>query len=875
MHRLLTRIRALWHWRRNEAELDEEIRFHLAEEEEERRTEGLTPDEAHLAAQREFGNVPLIREKARDAWGWSEAERVLKDASLSLRSLRRQWGFSAIAVLTLALGIGATTAVLSIVNALLIRSLPFDQADELVQVYATTPARNIYRDTTSFWDFTEWKKAAALSGAAAFGMPPMILTGAGSPQLVNTLQASHDIFDVLGVQPVLGRRFTAEEQRAPTPVAVLSHGLWADRYGSDSQIAGKTVVLDETPYTVVGVMPPGFQFPAYANPAVVLPIQERPCRSCGYVRVVARLATGATTVTAQGQLDQIAAQRAQAFPDSNAGRGVSVIPLADAAVGAVRSPILLLLAASGLVLLIGCANVGNLILARGLARSRELAVRSTLGAGAGRLVRQLLVESIVLALVAAALGLAFAVLGRRLLIAGFTNAFPMPPVDFDWAVLSFTALLAVATGVLSGVPLALMVWRTKLADALKEDGRSQSLGTSERRLGNVLVAGQTALAMVLLTTAALFTIEFIGVERIDVGLDTTRSLSADLLLSRHHADPARRQAYTQRLLDQIAALPGVRAVAAHGDPPFNGGRRETFSVDGREDPAPDRGHPAGFDIVTDRFFDAMGIRMARGRAFTPQDTEGAVPVAIVNDTMARAMWPGDDPIGKRLRFYYERSPERWLTIVGVTRDVRYRGRIEDPIPQVFVPASQRFYKAQPPQMSLVTRTDDAPALHLAAVRERIWAVEKDQAIIRLRTLDDILASQSATWRAYATLLVIYAGIALVIAGAGVYALNAYMVTRRTREIGIRLAIGATSRGVVGMILRQSMTVIAIGLAAGVAGSIALGRVTMRFVGHFASPTSVPMLSSVLVLFIGVALLAALVPALRAMRVDPAIAFRAD
>ena len=875
MRRLLTRIRALWHWRRNEAELDEEIRFHLAEEEEDRRSEGLTPEEAHLAAQREFGNVPLIREKTRDAWGWSEAERVLKDARLGLRALRRQWGFSAIAVLTLALGIGATTAVLSIVNALLIRPLPFEQAEELVQVYATTPARNIYRDTTSFWDFTEWKKAGALSGAAAYGMPPMIVTGGGTPQLVYTLQASHDIFDVLRAQPILGRAFTAEEQRARTPVAVLSHGLWTDRYGSDPQIAGRTVVLDETPYTVVGVMPPGFQFPAYTTPAVVLPIQERPCRSCGYVRVVARLATGATTVTAQGQLDQIAAQLAEAFPDSNAGRGVSVIPLADVAVGAVRSPILLLLAASGLVLLIGCANVGNLILARGLARSRELAVRSALGAGAGRLVRQLLVESIMLALVAAALGLAFAVLGRRLLIAGFTNAFPMPPADFDWAVLSFTSLLAVATGILSGVPLALMVWRTRLADALKEDGRSQSLGASERRLGDVLVAGQTALAVVLLTTAALFTIEFIGVERIDVGFDPSHSLSADLLLSRHHADQERRPAYTRRLLDELSTLPGVRAVAAHGDPPFDGGRRETFSVEGRDDPAPDHGHPAGFDIVTDRFFDAMGIGMARGRPFTTQDTDASPPVAIVNDTMARALWPGNDPIGKRLRFYYDRSPERWLTIVGVIRDIRYRGRIQDPIPQVFVPATQRFYKAQPPQMSLVIKTADAPALHVAAVRERIWAVEKDQTIIRLRTFDDILASQSATSRAYATLLVIYAGIALVIAGAGVYALNAYMVTRRTREIGIRLAMGATSRGVARMILRQSMTVITIGLAVGTVGSIALGRVTMRFVGHFATATSVPMLTSVLLIFAGVALVAALVPALRAMRVDPAIAFRAD
>jgi putative ABC transport system permease protein len=874
MHRLLARIRALWHWRRHEAELDEEIRFHLAEEEAEHRAEGLSEKDARAAAQREFGNIPLIRERTRDAWGWSEAERLWNDARFSVRSLRRHWGFSAIAVLTLALGIGATTAVLSIVNALLIRSLPFDVADELVQVYATTPARNVYRDTTSFWDFTEWKKAGAVSGAAAFNQQWTIVAGGGSPQLVNTLGASHDLFAVLRVQPVLGRAFSAEEQRARTPVAVLSHELWMSRYGSDPLIIGKPIVLNETPHTVVGVLPPAFQFPAYTHPGVVIPIQQRPCRSCGYLRVIARLAPGATIVTAQQQLDQIASGLAQAFPDSNAGRGVWLQPVADVAVGAVRSPILLLLAASVLVLLIGCANVGNLILARGLARARELAVRSALGAGAGRLVRQLLAESVVLGLIAAIVGLAFGVLGRRLLITGLSS-FLMPPVDFDWAVLSFTTLIAIVTGVLSGVPLALMVWRTRLADALKGDGRSQSLGTAERRLGSILVAGQTALTVVLLITAALFTIQFIAVERIDVGLDPTRALSADLILSRHNADAARRPAYTQRLLDELGTLPGVRAVAAHVDPPFQGGRRETFSVDGRADPSPESGHSAAFDIVTDQFFDALGIDMARGRKFTPHDTDDTMPVAIINETMAQALWPGEDPVGKRLRFYYEPSPQRWLTIVGVARDIRYRGRVEGPMRQVFVPANQRFYKTQDPSMSLIIRTDTAPGLRLGAVRERIWAVDKDQAIVRLRTLDDILASQSATTRAYATLMVVYAVIALVIAGAGVYALNAYTVTRRTREIGIRLAIGATSRSILGMVLRQNMTVIAIGVALGVAGSVALGRVTMRLVDHFTTAPNLPLLSIVLLLFGAVAVVAALVPALRAMRVDPAIAFRTE
>jgi predicted permease len=851
------------------------LQFHLSEEVDERAAAGLTATDAQVAARRDFGDVTRIREHTRDAWGWGGAERLLQDVRHGLRALRLQPGFSAVAVLTLALGIGATTAVMSVVNALLIRPLPFDDAGQLVQVYATTLKNNVFRDTTSYWDFVEWKKAGnAIQNAAAFsGGQPMTLTGDGTPALIYGLRATHELFTVLRVAPVLGRTFTAQEQRDNAPVAIISHELWSGRYGSNPEILSRTILVNEIRHEVIGVMPPGFEFPAYTTASVIMPVAERPCRSCGYLRVVARMTQGAAIATAQQQLDRVAAGLEKAFPDSNDGRGVAVVPLADVAVGAVRRPLLLLFGASILVLLVGCANVGNLILARGLARERELAVRSALGAGAGRLVRQLLTESTCLALVAALLGAGLAFLGRRLLIVAVSAQFPMPSIGFDWALLSLTILIAVSAGLLSGIPLALTVWCSDLNTNLKHDSRSQPGGAGERRLAHLLIVGETALTVMLLVSAALFTLEFARWERIDVGLDPGHALTADLLLSKQNADPARREIFTRQLVETLGTLPGVRAVATHVDPPFRGGRRETFSIEGREDPRPDSGHPAGFDIVSDQFFTAIGIPIVQGRAFDAQDTAGSVPVAVVNETMARAFWPRENPIGKRLRFYYERDRPRWLSIVGVAREVRYRGREMDPIPQVFIPNRQRFYKPQDPMVSLIIRGDGDPDALIPAVRARIWSVDKDQPILRLLSLETVLRQRLALSRAYAQLISVFAGVALMIAAAGIYGLNAYAVTRRTQEIGIRLAMGATSGQILRLVLRQSMTVVAIGLVLGVAGSLALARVTSRFIGDFVTVTDPATYAAMLLLFALVALVSTLVPARRAMQTDPAISLK--
>jgi len=764
LRQLVVRVRSLWNWNRKESELDEEIRFHLAEEADDRAAAGLTAEQARLAAKRDFGNTTLIREATRDAWGWAFAERLLQDVRGALRMTRRDPGFSAVAVLTLALGIGATTAILTVVNALLLRPLPFPDADRLVVLFATSPKLGVYRDTTSFLDISAWKEEShAFAGAAAYRRDRSILTGDGTPQAIAVLGASHDLLQVLGVTPALGRTFGPHEQRDSRAVALISHGLWTRRYGADPRILDRTILLNEVSYAVIGVLPAGFEFLPFSDTDVMVPVVERPCRSCGYLRAIARLKPGVAASSAQRELDTIAFRREHEFPDSNAGRGVNVVPLHDVMIGPVRTPLLVLLAAGAFVLLIACGNVGNLVLARGIARQRELAVRGALGAGAGRLVRQLLTESVILALIAATLGTGLAFLGSDLLVASLAQRFPLPDVGPDWTLLAFASLIAVLAGLLSALPLAVMVWKSDLNGALKQDGRSQSEGAAQHRLRNLLAVSQTALTVMLLIGAGLLVKSFVRLQQIPVGLNTSQTLTADLVLPRRYADPARQATFLRDLLDSVGRVPEVQAVAVHVDQPFQGGgRRETFNVEGHDDPSPGRGHSAFFNIVSGRFFVAMDMPVIRGRGFDGRDTAASAPVAIVNETMARTFWPEQDAIGKRIRYYYDKNPNRWLTIIGVVGDVRYHGRLADPVRQVFVPGEQPFYKSQEPFMCVVVRTSGDPAALTKAVQASIWAVDKDLPILDLRPMTQALGEEIAEPRIYTLLLGIFAAVALAI-----------------------------------------------------------------------------------------------------------------
>ena len=877
LRRAASFFRALWNRRRRESELDDEIAFHLSEEADERRSDGAAAAEAIAAAKRDFGNVQLVRETTRDTWGWGSIERLFQDARSAARTLRRDRGFAVVAVVTLALGIGATTAILNVVYALLLRPLPLPDADRLVMLYATTPARRILRDTTSFHDFTAWKSGShSFVNAAAYRQDDFNVTGDGEPEPVRGLRSTDEMLSVLGVAPAMGRMFDAAEQRSASAVALISHELWTRRYRSDPAILGRTIVLNDATFAIVGVLPAGFQFPAFQPTDVVLPLPERPCRSCGYLRGIARLQPGVPIATAQRELDGIAASLEKAFPDSNGGRGVNVVPLVEVAVGSVRTPLLVLLGAGLFVLLIGCVNVGNLVLARSLSRRREFAIRSALGAGTARLVRQLLTESVVLSFAAALLGALLAAFGSDVLALSLAERLPLPPVAFNWPLLAVATGIALVAGVLSGVPPIAIVWRTALSRSLRQDGRGQP-DRAQRRARQVLVTVQTALAVVLLVGAGLLLKSFVLLRQTELGIDPRGVLTADLLLSKVNAATERRDAHLQAILTAVRSVPGVESVGAQTDSPFGGGgSRETYTIDGVPNPSPTGGHAAATNLVIGDLFQTLGIVVVRGRAFDRRDTLQSVPVAMINQTMARAMWPGGNPLGQRMRLFYDKDPHRWVTIVGVVRDVAFR--YDSSGPQVFLAEEQRPYRSLPyarsSYSSLAVRTTGDPAAAAAAVRSAIWSVDRNQPIRNVQPLDQILWRSVAEARVYALLVGLFAAIAFIIAATGIYALCAFVVARRTPEIGIRLAIGATRGQILSLVLRGSLGLTLAGIAVGVAAALGLSRVLPGIL-HGVAPTDALTISAAVLLFVAVAAIATYVPARRASRIDPTLAVRCD
>ena len=878
MRPLLARLIALFQRRRLDRELADEIAAHLEMAVADYRARGLSPEEARRVAMTAFGGVLQTEEAYRDRQGFPLLESIWQDVKYAARSFRRSPGFAAIAVLTLALGIGATTSIFSVVQTLLIRPLPFPDADRLVAVFATSPTAR--RDTTSFLDFSDWQRQThTLSGMAAYRSERFNITGDGTPEPVRGLRVTHELFSVLGASPAIGRTFDQQEQHTARPVALIGHGLWTRRYGSDPRVLGRTLLVNEVGHVVIGVLPPGFEFPPYVATDLVVPVPERPSRSTGYIRGIARLNPNTRLSAAQQELDAIARGLEAAFPGSNKGRGINLVSLRELASGEVRVALLVLLGAAFLVLLIGCANVGNLVLAKGIARQRELAVRRALGAGRGRLVRQLLTESLSLALIASALGALLAFWVSAFLITSLSQRFPLPPIAFSWTILALPIGLAVLSGLLCGLPPALMLWRSGLHDTIKQDARNQSAGVNEQRLGNLLMVAETALTVTLLIGAGLLLKSFIRLQRIDLGVNPREAVTANLVLSKRYLDPARRETFVRQLLDSVAALPGVLDAAVHTDPPFlGGGSQETFTVEDVADPGPDRGHVAGFDVISGNFFKAMGMPIARGRDFDARDTAAAPPVAIVNETMARRLWPDREAVGKRVRLYYDKDRQRWLTIVGVVRDVRYRGARIEPIPQVFVPSQQNPYRTLPyvqsPAIALLARTAAKPATMIPAVQAAIWAVDKDQPVWNLQPMDQALWEAAAEPRIYMALLGTFAVIALIIASAGIYGLSAYAVVRRRQELGIRLALGATPRQILVLVLRHGMFLNVVGVALGLAGALALGRTVAGFL-YGITATDASTFLGVLLLFATVALVATYLPARRAATIDPSLAFRTD
>jgi putative ABC transport system permease protein len=805
-------------------------------------------------------------------------ENLLQDLRYAFKGVGKSPGFATIAVLTLALGIGASMAIVTLIKSVMLRSLPFPDADRLVVLFATNPSRGLFRDTTSFPDFLDWKgQSHDFTDMAAWRSNQFNLTGAGTPKPIVGLLASCEIFSVLGVLPALGRGFDKQEQAGEVAVAIIGQGLWISRFGGSPDVLGRSIVLNGVPHTVIGVLPQGFQFPSFADIDVVVPIPEYADRSRGYLRAVARLKPGVRMIAAKQELDGIGRRLERTFPGTNRGRGVNLVPLRQVAVGDVRAPLLVLMGAAAFVLLIGCANVGNLVLVRGIARRRELAVRSALGAGAGRLIRQLLTESLVIALLASALGTGIAFWGSRLLAISLSQQFTLPPVIFDWNLLALAVWIAVLSGVVCGLPVGLMVWRSHLGDALKQGSRGKAGDRSQNRLQSLLVICETALTVILIVGAGLLLRSFILLQQTNLGLNPHNVLMVDLLLSQRYTDASRRATYLREILESVGTLPGVRQVAVHTDPPFlGGGGQESFHVEGHPDPNAQHGHVAAFNVVSSGFFRAMGIPIVRGRGFDERDTVARLPVVVVNEAMVRRFWPDADPIGKRVRLYYDEDPAHWLSVVGIAGDVRYRGRDFEPVPQVFVPYRQNPYRflpyAQSPYLSLVVRTTADPANLIKAVQTRIWAVDKDQPVSAIQTMEQVLSGSVANRRVYLVLLSAFAVIALLMATSGIYGLVSYTVARRTQEMGIRVALGATTGKVLALVIRQGMLLTSIGVAIGVAGSLVLTKIISGLL-YGVTTTDPSTFVGTALLFAAVAMIATYIPARRAATIDPTVAFR--
>ncbi|HVV46944.1 MAG TPA: ABC transporter permease, partial [Bryobacteraceae bacterium] len=830
LFKIRVQLRALFRRDQMERELDEEFQYHLDQQTQVELAAGKTAEDAARSAVRALGGITQKKEECREMRRIGVLESIFQDLRYALRSAARTPAFTATAVFTLALGMGASLAILSVIDSVLLRPLPFPEPDRLAVVYATVPARNILRDTTSFPDFTDWKaQGTTVSAIAAWRQDPFNLTGGGAPAPITGLRASFEIFKVLGVTPLMGRGFDESEQKQSAHVALIGYGLWKDRFGGSADVLTRSIHLDDELYSVIGVLPQGFQFPNFTDATVIVPLPEYASRSRGYLRGIARLKPGVSMAAAGREFSGIAARLAAAYPASNQGRGLRLVPLRRVSAGDVRTPLLILMAAGGLVLLIGCANVGNLVLVRAIARERELGVRSALGAGVGRLIRQILTESSLLAVLAALVGSAIAFWGSRLLTVSLSQSFTLPPVRFDWTLLTIAASIIVGCGLLSGIPPAILLGKSQPGDGLREGHRGLSGGRRQNRLQNLLVTGETALTVVLIVGAGLLLKSFALLQQTDLGMNPRNVLMVDLVLSKKYADSGRRAAYLTELLDSVHSLPGVRQAAVHTEPPFlGGGSQEAFHIEGHPDPAPDHGHIAAFNVVSSEFFAAMGMTIRGGRAFDRGDSTTSIPPVIINETMARRFWPGEDPLGKRIHFYYDKNPRRWLQVVGVARDARYRGRDYEPVPQTFVPFQQvktdeGLPYDQEPYVSLVLRTQADPASLARSVQEKIWAIDKDQPIAEIHTGEEALAQSVANRRIYLLLVGAFAVIALLVAASGVYGLISYAVERRTREMGIRIAVGATRTRILSLLVSRGMFLALVGVAAGIAASMLLTK----------------------------------------------------
>lgn len=869
-----------------ERDLDEEIRLHLELRAEQLQSEGMSPEAARAEAMRRFGLRAESRQTLQRAAyrrnGWVQLREwisgVEHDIRHAVRLLRKSPGLLALPVLTLALGIGANVGLFSVVHSILLRPLPYPDADRLVVLWQDHQERGgTAEENFNLPDFSEVRtRSRALSAVAAVFPGDAALTGEGAhgAERLATPDVSHGYFDLLGVRPETGRLFRPEDE-TPTgePLAVLSHDLWRRRFGADPRMVGRSIVLDGEPLTIIGVAEAGFR-PPEGESDLWRPLRTDPTGASWrfrVLRVYGRLSPGLSLEQAREDLEAVALQLASEYPERNASVRFRMEGLHERVVGSVRTPLWVLLGAAGLVLLLACANLAGLLLARSAVRERELAIRAALGAGRGRIVRQLLIESLALATVGGLVGVGLAYVGLRALVRLAPAGMPrLDEVGVSGSVLAFAVALSFATAIAFGLAPALRVAWSDLRGALSGGGAGDRGSTGSERGRGALVVGQVALALVLLVGAGLLAGSLAHLLSIDPGFNPSNVLTAELRAPRSRY-PERSQvaAFYNQLEERVAALPGVRSVGSVTVLPLAGESRDmSFRVEGRGERSGEGEPRAHYRFASPGYFRALRIAVRAGRVFTPGDRSDAPGAVVINETLARRLWPGDNPVGQRIR--PEWSQDEWFTVVGVVADVRHGGLDQRPLPEVYFAAEQLAGAAA--FRSLVVRTDSDPLRVANQLREVVRELDPAMPLDNVSSLEARLDDAVAIPRMHLSLFGLFAALALGIAALGIYGVLSAAVVRRTREIGIRMALGGRRRDVLRLIVGRGLALTVTGAVLGLIGALALSSL-MRGMLFGIAPIDPLVYGGMLLLLVGVALLASYLPARRAADTDPMIALR--
>jgi putative ABC transport system permease protein len=850
--------------------LDDEMRLHREMKERELIADGMEADEARHEAARAFGNLTLLSERGREAWGWRWLEDLAQDCGFAIRGLRKSPGYTATAVVTLILGIGATTAIFSVVNTVLLRPLPYADPARLVRIEENHDGATNF----SFANYLDLRalQLKAIERLGVYRPWTFNVSGGAEPAQVEGAMISADLFDALGLAPELGRGFMDDEQRdGADNVAVLSNGLWQRQFGSDPSVVGKTIRVSDVPHVIVGVMPAGFEFPQGARiyTPLVIGSEIRKNRRSHLLHVVGRLRAGATATHAEAELRSFVEAVMKENPGVDTGFQVAVGGLHERITAPVRPALLVLLGAVGLVLLTACANVANLVLMRNTTRVREFAVRAALGAAHGRLLRQCLAESAVLGLVGATGGVLLAIWCVKLIVAFGPGGVPrLDEVRVDGIVLAFAAGLSLMTAMVFGAVPAVEASRTDPNSALKEGARGSSSGRSGRLRGALVVA-EIALALMLLAGSGLLINSFVRLSKVWPGYDEKNLLTANLFLSPTRYQDARIAPFFEQLLERVRTIPGVEAAAVVNTLPLSRGAATDFVVEGRPAPAPGDEPSADIRVIAGDYFSTLRIPLLRGRWFEPRDTENSTRVMVINRGMAVQYWPGENPIGKRVTMM-DWGPPLTGEIVGVVGDVK-ADSLDAPVGYTIYWPERQF-----PSIfdNLVVRTTRDPVQVATALKVAVHAFDPDLPVASIATMEERLATSVKPRRVQTVLLGVFATLALSMAIVGIYGVMAYSVSGRRREIGIRMALGADASAVRNLVLREGLLWAALGTTLGLAAALAMASVLSSLL-YGVAPRDPATMVGVTLLLVIVAMLACYLPARRAAKLDAMKTLRAE